>query len=269
WRGWLQVASRSWVNSTHVQKSGDTMTGTLYGTRIVLNDQFEVTNPTAPNHKIWLISAPEYTRLNMGYGNHVTFQIHVVENGTTYFVHNIGSGSEQRMLWDSNKNITFNVADRIQVNGDVRYSGQLVSTVATGTAPMSVTSTTQVNNLNADLLDGQHGSYYLSLANTTGTLDLSKGGTGLNTIGTAGQMLRSTGTALEYFTPTFLTSVALGDITNVSLSSPTNGQVLTYNGSAWVNTTLPSLPTNYVTTDTNQSSLGGNKAWTGSQRWTL
>src|SRR5690606_13636602 len=29
------------------------------------------------------------------------------------------------------------------------------------------------------------------------------------------------------------------------------------------------IPTNYVTTDTNQSSLGGNKAWTGSQRWTL
>src|SRR5690606_7365359 len=32
---------------------------------------------------------------------------------------------------------------------------------------------------------------------------------------------------------------------------------------------LTSAPNNYVTTDTNQTGLGGNKAWTGSQRWTL
>lgn len=37
---------------------------------------------------------------------------------------------------------------------------RLISNVATGTAPFTVASTTQVNNLNADLLDGQHGSYY-------------------------------------------------------------------------------------------------------------
>jgi hypothetical protein len=37
----------------------------------------------------------------------------------------------------------------------------LESTVADGTAPLSVLSTTLVTNLNADLLDGQDGSYYL------------------------------------------------------------------------------------------------------------
>ncbi len=36
----------------------------------------------------------------------------------------------------------------------VSYSGQLTSTVTTGTAPMVITSTTKVANLNADLLDG-------------------------------------------------------------------------------------------------------------------
>lgn len=36
----------------------------------------------------------------------------------------------------------------------------LVSRVAVGTAPLTVTSTTVVANLNADQLDGQHGSYY-------------------------------------------------------------------------------------------------------------
>jgi hypothetical protein len=36
----------------------------------------------------------------------------------------------------------------------ISYSGQLTSTVATGTAPMVVASTTKVANLNVDLLDG-------------------------------------------------------------------------------------------------------------------
>ena len=36
--------------------------------------------------------------------------------------------------------------------------GQLVSSIATGTAPLVVSSTTNVTNLNADLLDGYHAS---------------------------------------------------------------------------------------------------------------
>lgn len=37
---------------------------------------------------------------------------------------------------------------------------RIISTLATGTSPFSVTSTTLNTNLNSDLLDGQHGSYY-------------------------------------------------------------------------------------------------------------
>jgi microcystin-dependent protein/phage-related tail fiber protein len=40
------------------------------------------------------------------------------------------------------------------------YGNTFHSTVATGTAPLTVASTTLVTNLNADLLDGQSGSYY-------------------------------------------------------------------------------------------------------------
>lgn len=39
---------------------------------------------------------------------------------------------------------------------DILYSGQLTSTVASGTAPMVIASTDVVANLNADLLDGLH-----------------------------------------------------------------------------------------------------------------
>jgi hypothetical protein len=44
----------------------------------------------------------------------------------------------------------------------------LESTVSTGTPPVSVASETKVDNLNADLLDDQHGDYYLDSNNFTG-----------------------------------------------------------------------------------------------------
>ena len=47
--------------------------------------------------------------------------------------------------------------------------GQLISGVTTGTAPLTVSSTTLVANLNTDLLDDQEGTYYLDLDNETGT----------------------------------------------------------------------------------------------------
>ena len=45
-----------------------------------------------------------------------------------------------------------------KVTGNVEATEQVISTIATGTAPLSVTSTTKVSNLNADLLDGKHAS---------------------------------------------------------------------------------------------------------------
>jgi len=44
-------------------------------------------------------------------------------------------------------------------------ASRFVSNIASGTAPLTVASTTVVSNLNADLLDGQQGSYYLSASN--------------------------------------------------------------------------------------------------------
>ena len=66
---------------------------------------------------------------------------------------------------------------RIYTDGSIRAS-EIESYVATGTAPLTVASTTLVSNLNADLLDGHHASYFSVdghthsqyLLNTTDTL---------------------------------------------------------------------------------------------------
>lgn len=61
---------------------------------------------------------------------------------------------------------TDNGTDKLQVNGSILGTtikgSTFTSTVATGTAPLSVTSTTVVNNLNADLWDGYQFASYLN-----------------------------------------------------------------------------------------------------------
>ena len=59
-----------------------------------------------------------------------------------------------------------NGTDKVQIIGDI-IANRLKSSVATGVSPLLVSSTTVVANLNSDMLDGQHGSYYLAWANLT------------------------------------------------------------------------------------------------------
>jgi hypothetical protein len=65
------------------------------------------------------------------------------------------------------------------------------SDVTTGTAPLTIASTTLVTNLNADKLDSQEGTYYLAAANATGTLAVNQGGTGATSLTDGGVLLGS------------------------------------------------------------------------------
>ena len=68
------------------------------------------------------------------------------------------------------------------VTGNV-IAKQLVSTVATGTAPLSVASTTQVPNLNASLLGGKPASFFASLgSNSFSGSQLIAGNVGIGTL---------------------------------------------------------------------------------------
>ena len=58
--------------------------------------------------------------------------------------------------------------------GNIRASGQLITTYTAG-APLNVGSnTTKVTNLNADLLNNNNSAYYTNLANMTGSLTPSR-----------------------------------------------------------------------------------------------
>lgn len=71
------------------------------------------------------------------------------------------TGGNSWAIWESPNDLTTNSGGNLQiVQGTTRRatfntSGQIEIPVATGTAPLSVSSTTLVTNLNADLIDGQ------------------------------------------------------------------------------------------------------------------
>lgn len=63
-----------------------------------------------------------------------------------------------------------NPQHKLDVGGTIRTSSQFISTLATGSSPLVVSSTTKVNNLNVDLLDGLDSeSFFRSDANDTAT----------------------------------------------------------------------------------------------------
>lgn len=133
----------------------------------------------------------------------------------------------------------------------VSTTKQLRSSIATGTAPLVISSTTLVGNLNADFLDSQTGSYYTDVGNATaGTLAVGRGGTGQSSY-TNGQILigNTTGNTLDKATIT-----------------GTADQVIVTNGAGAITLSLPqsinttSGPSFAGLTSTGDVSITGNLA---------
>lgn len=97
------------------------------------------------------------------------------------------------------------------------FSGQITSTVATGTSPFNLSSSSLNTNLNADYLDGQHGSYYqpASTAITTSNIG-SQSVSYATTAGNGGQFFGTAATkAIAY------NSNTIGE--NITVTAGNNG----------------------------------------------
>ena len=127
-----------------------------------------------------------------------------------------------------------------------------------GTAPFAVTSNTLVTNLNADLLDGQQGTYYLDWTNVTNKPDP------VITVTLTGDVAGSANTTLtdlangtvSVATTIQANSVALGtDTTGNYVAGITAGTSITVSGSGSENATVT---VNHADTSTLTGAQGGN-----------
>jgi hypothetical protein len=129
---------------------------------------------------------------------------------------------------------------KLVVAGSATFASQITSSVATGTAPFSVASTTAVTNLNSDLLDGQHGAYYenrdttavgfsggtLTLTRATGNLTVSLDGRYL----TGNQSITLSGDVTGTGTTAITTTIPNSTITNAKLNTMGAGTIKGNNG---------------------------------------
>lgn len=119
-------------------------------------------------------------------------------------------------------------AQKLDVTGNALVSGSitgstLASTVATGTAPLSVASTTKVSSLNADLIDGLDSTAFSQLGNSIESSEITNG------------------------------TIAMADL---GQNGATSGQTIKWNGSAWA-------PAADIDTSGPWSSSSGNTYFTG------
>ena len=131
----------STLDSKYVKKSGDTITGDL-----TVNGVLNIANNKAIKSISTTGNATDILLYN--YNNNLLIGAGVSKNnGSTYIY---GSNIYLNTGTDNRDKLT------ITSEGEIRYAGKLISTVANGTAPIEVTSKTTCKNLNADLLDGKH-----------------------------------------------------------------------------------------------------------------
>ncbi len=227
-------------NAAYIEQGGTSQTlertnvySALYVTRTILSlAGFDFTGPllfvddtTTSTGDLIRLDKSSAKKFAINYTGKVTTDLQF-QTGTTTV---IGTFDTQPLI------ITTDNTTRLTIGttGTITIPGQVVSTLATGTAPFSVASTTKVANLNVDSLDDQSGSYYLDSANFTGTnwTDLTDGGT--TTLHTHTSGIASTITVANEGTdttcfPVFVTAATgdLGPKSNTSLTFNSNSGAL-------------------------------------------
>ena len=132
------------LDSKYVKKSGDTITGDL-----TVNGVLNIANNKAIKSTSTTGNATDILLYN--YNNNLLIGAGVSKNnGSTYIY---GSNIYLNTGTDNRDKLT------ITSEGEIRYAGKLISTVANGTAPIEVTSKTTCKNLNADMVDGYHAGF--------------------------------------------------------------------------------------------------------------
>jgi hypothetical protein len=136
------VSATGTVTADHVQTATLTTTG-----NVTVGGDLTVAGTTTTVNSTVVEIGDNVIRVNTS--GLPTGGFEVLESGTSNY---------KQFVWDS-------VDDRWELGTENLQANRFVSTQSSPTAPLVVASTGLVTNLNSDLLDGQHGSYYLDWGN--------------------------------------------------------------------------------------------------------
>lgn len=137
--------------------------GTMYGMKPVLNQLSYITHSSSPHGitKARIVYHPTYN------GNFAYLEVYLANpmaSGGTGSINVQFSSNASNTAWtlvspDTPGAIPVDyLSEEISLTQGFVTSGQFKSELATGTAPLAVISTTKVDNLNADTVDGYHGN---------------------------------------------------------------------------------------------------------------
>ena len=140
------------LDNRWVKKAGDTMTGTLTSASTTGSIIFKgLENCDITN--IYTNNGTLYSDTNLAIRNGLRFNWY----DTYWYIGNLrGAGTNSSGFGIANESNKL----CLQVTPDYTTAPVFRSFASQGTAPLIVYSTTQVSNLNADLLDDKHGAYY-------------------------------------------------------------------------------------------------------------
>ena len=166
------VASASkWANPRTI-----TLTGSVTGS-VSIDGSGDVSLATTTNHTHTFDSLTSKPTTISGYGitdalttaNYNSYAPTLTGGGAsgTWGINISGNATSatklqtSRTIWGQSFNGTENVSGAISGATTISASGQITSSVAHGTAPFVVASTTMVNNLNVQYLNGRRGTTYM------------------------------------------------------------------------------------------------------------
>lgn len=177
------------LDNRWVKKAGDTMTGTLTSASTTGSIIFKgLENCDITN--IYTNNGTLYSDTNLAIRNGLRFNWY----DTYWYIGNLrGAGTNSSGFGIANESNKL----CLQVTPDYTTAPVFRSSVSQGTAPLIVYSTTQVSNLNADLLDGQHLSdldgRYVNVTGDTMTGDLTMNNTKGFKIGWSTRVAKNSG----------------------------------------------------------------------------